>query len=166
MSLVSLKEPVEIAFAVDTLGSRVVWAGIAGRESGLALRSGEKCVHGVLGDLRTNCGHSLGQDVLARVSIPRQDPNVLDVVEAGKAKACVDNGVVVVVGLDDLVVARGDELAKLDFEVAVVLGWVNLKGLADATAPLGRVLLILVVDDTDVAIVLERVLCGVADAIL
>ena len=103
-------------------------------------------------------------DLVAGVHISGQNPGILDVVNAWETHARVDDCVAVVVGLDHLVVALGDESSELDIEVALVLRWVSNGGLADAATPLGCVIFPLVVDDANATVVIEGVLSGVADA--
>ena len=111
------------------------------------------------------CAHGFVKNFLARLSISGKNPDILDIVEATKTSACVDDGVGVVVGLNNLVISSRDERSKFDFKVAVVIVGINLEGLTDTATPFRRVILPLIVNNSDVAIVSERVLSSVADTI-
>lgn len=95
-----------------------------------------------------------------------EDPDVLLGEEGTEADAAVDDGVVLVVGADDLVVASGDVRNELDLEVALVLGGVHNEGVAETTAPDLLVVVPLVVENADGAVVVQGVGGGVADAVL
>ena len=78
--------------------------------------------------------------------------------------ASIDDGVVVVIGLDDLVVASRDQRTELDLEVAFVLGWVNNGGPADGTVlPVTKIGAVFVVEDVDAAVGIEGVSGEIAD---
>ena len=78
--------------------------------------------------------------------------------------ASIDDGVVVVVGLDDLVVASRDQRTKLDLQVAFILGWVNYGSPANrAVLPVTKIGAVLVVEDVDAAVRIKGVSGEIAD---
>jgi len=100
------------------------------------------------------------------VGLSSENPDVLGgLVEERDFEAAVHDGVVDVVGGDDLVIASGDERTEFDLEVSLFGARVHDIGDAKATSPLaGAVYVEVVVSDSEVAVSLKRVLSGVADA--
>ena len=81
-----------------------------------------------------------------------------------QTSASIDDGVVVVIGLDDLVVASRDQRTELDLEIAFVFGWVNDGGPADGTVlPVTKICAVLVVEDVDAAVGIEGVSGEIAE---
>ena len=158
-SLEELHHPVVVCLSSD--GTAIVGAGVSRAEHAL---SGVEVAQVVSWDFVGDCVEGLLHGLVTGVGISGQDPDVLDVVDVRHASASIDHGVAVVVSLDDFVVARGDEEAELDLEVALVFAWVNDGGLADGrrVLPLTLVFFILAVQDVDAAIVVHGVLSGVA----
>ena len=102
---------------------------------------------------------------VADVRLSGQNPDVLLTGEGSKTDAAINHSVVIVISADDLVVASGDVRGEFDLEVTFILGRVNDKSVAKTTAPLVLLGVPLVVEHTDVAVILERIVGCVADAL-
>ena len=137
---------------------------MANREGVIALRGGIEVVEAVLGDLAVDGIEGLLDDLVAWVGRSGQNPDVLNVVNMRQTGASIDDGVVVVIGLDDLVVASRDQRTELDLEIAFILGWVNDGGPADGTVlPVTKICAVLVVEDVDAAVGIKGVSGEIAD---
>ena len=65
-----------------------------------------------------------------------KNPHILLTEEWSKTNAAVNDGVVVVVSCNDFVITSRHKWHKFDFEVSLILGRVNNKGVTFATTPL------------------------------
>ena len=154
-----LTEHASVAVGLGLVGARS-----SGGECAIALRSELEGTDIVFRDLSGEHVHGLLNDLGAGVRISGENPDVLDVENTTETHACVDDGVAIVVGLKDLVVAGGHERNKLDLEVAVVVFGVDDEGLAGTTTPLALAVIVVVVADADRTVVVECIGGSIANA--
>jgi len=134
---------------MTSLGLRVVGAGVLGSlgshvsvlEDIVQWNLLLKLVHD------SRLGHVVVTD---RDGVSGEHPHVLLSEEGADTDARVEQGEVVVISVEDFVVAGGDGGNELNLEVSVVLGGVDLEGSADTAAPDALLVVPVVVADADV----------------
>jgi hypothetical protein len=86
--------------------------------------------------------------------------------ERAETDAAVNHGVVIVISTDDFVVASGYVGGEFYLEVTFILGGVNDESVAKTTSPLIFLGIPFVVENSDVAVILEGIVGCVADTLL
>ena len=120
----------------------------------------------VLGNLLFESSNNFSASLLAHFRLSSENPDVLLAEEGTKTDARVNYSVVVVVSSNNFVVASWGEWNEFDLEVGFVFAGIHDVSISFATTPLLSVGVVFVVENANVAVILQAVVSCVADAVL